>query len=316
MLPWVLSYYPLVPLAAGRIAPLMAPVVDAYVSPEHVLLHSHRIGREFLAEATLLVARRRRLPFVLTPHHHPRWKGYRYSAWIRVYQAADALLAQTQAEKRELENLGVAASRIHVTGTGTEPLPSGDPARFRTRLAQADAPLVLFIGQLFRYKGVVELLAAVDSLRARGSNAELVFVGPHTRFSRRLFSGGGSDRWLHVLGHVDEQTKADALAAADVVILPSHQEAFGRVFLEAWSFDKPVIGADIPAVREVLDDGRAGLLVEPGSVTELASALESLLNNKALARRLAAEGARRVAGLYSWDRVAAEVEEAYQSLLQ
>src|SRR5438876_7531479 len=90
MLPWVASYYALIPVAAERIARMMAPYVEDLLRPEHVLIHNHRIGREFLALASLEVARRRGLAFVLSSYHHPNWKGYLYSGWLRAYRAADA----------------------------------------------------------------------------------------------------------------------------------------------------------------------------------------------------------------------------------
>ena len=312
MLPWVLSYYAIVPFAAQRLAGLMMPTVDRLVRPEHVLVHNHRIGREFLGLASLQVARRHGLPFVLTPHHHPKWRGYRYSGWLTVYRAADAVLAHTTAEEQELIRLGVAPERITVIwSAGDDPLP-GDPARFRGRFANPGAPLVLFVGQLYEYKGVAELLAAVDSLHARGVDANLAFVGPPTQFSRRFFQRQ-SRPWLRVLGRVDDQEKWDALEAADVVCLPSHHEAFGRIYLEAWSKGKPVIGGRIPAVADVVEDGRSGLLVTTGSVAELSQALERLLKDPPLAAEMGRRGQRAVEDRFNWPQVVARVEAAYDA---
>jgi len=313
MLPWVAGYYALVPLAARRLAALMEPYVDALVRPEHVVIHNHRIGREFLAHASLLAARRHGLPFVLTTHHHPKWHGYRYQGWTEVYRAADALLTHTAAEQRELERLGVAPERIHVIGgAADDPLP-GDESRFRRRLGGSREPVVLFVGQLYQYKGVAELTAAADALHARGIRFQLVFLGPHTRFSRDFFARR-SRPWLHVLGHVSQQDKWDALTAATVVCLPSRHEAFGRVFLEAWSKRRPVIGCRIPAVREVVTDGASGILVEPGSAAELAGALERVLDDPELARRLGESGYRELGSRFTWRHVVYRVEAAYEAV--
>ena len=308
--PWVLSYYAMVPLAAERIAAEIRPVVERVLSPEHVLVHNHRIGREFLALASLEIARRHRLPFVLTPHHHPKWTGYRYLAWLKVYRAADAVLAHTPAEERELVRLGLDPERIQVIWSAADdPLP-GDPERFRRRFADPAAPLVLFVGQLYAYKGVEELLLAVDLLHARGIRANLAYAGPHTPFSRRFFQRQ-SRPWLSVLGQVSAQEKWDAIEAATVVCLPSRHEAFGRIYLEAWSKGKPVIGGRIPAVADVVQDGRTGLLVAPGSPGELSRALERLISDPALAAELGRRGQEEVKERFSWPRVVARVEEAY-----
>ena len=315
MLPWVMAYYALVPLAARRIASEMIPQLDRAVEPEAVLIHNHRIGREFLALASLAVARKRKVPFVLTPYHHSRWQGYRYSAWTGVYRAADAVLTLTQAEALEMGRLGVAPERLHVIGgAADQPLPA-DAARFRARIGSTTAPLVLFAGQLYRYKGVPLLVAAGDALRARGIQVELVFIGPETSYSRTFFANHKRP-WIHVLGNVDNQTKWDAIEAATVVCVPSDQESFGRIYVEAWSKGKPVIASRIPSVSEVVTEGESGLLIDRGSVDQLSNALERLVGDPALAERLGTTGRREVASRFNWPEVVRRVESVYESLIQ
>jgi glycosyltransferase involved in cell wall biosynthesis len=314
MAPWVLGYYGLVPIAARRIARLMVPELERAVGPEHAVIHNHRIGREFLARASLTVARRRGVPFVLSPHHHPRWRGPRYAGWIEVYRAADAVLALTRPEEQELVRLGVARERIHVVGGAVEPALPADGARFRAAIGAA-GPIVLFLGQLYRYKGVAELLAAAEALNADGARLDLAFVGPETPYSRDLFGRRARPKWLHVLGTVDEQTKWDAIEAAAIVCLPSGQESFGRVYLEGWSKGKPVIGCRIPAVSEVVEDGETGLLVPHGSAPELARAIGRLLDDPALAARLGERGRAEMQARFTWPVVARRIEGVYEALL-
>ena len=315
MTPWVLAYYGIVPLAAERIAMAMVPELNRLVRPEHRLIHNHRIGREFLAQASLTIARKQGLPFVLTPYHHPRWRGYRYSGWTRVYREADAVLTLTRAEREELVTLGVSPERLHVIGGAADQPLSADGSRFRARIGAGDRPLVVFLGQLYSYKGVADLVAAAEALHARGSEFELAFLGPETPFSQSFFAKH-SQPWLHVLGRVDDQTKWDALEAATALCVPSRQESFGRVYLEAWSKSTPVVGARIPAVSEIVTDGETGLLVEPGSVGELARCLERLLGDPTLGARLGTNGRREVEGRFSWREVVARVEAVYTELIE
>ncbi|HET9781674.1 MAG TPA: glycosyltransferase family 4 protein [Candidatus Dormibacteraeota bacterium] len=314
MAPWVLGYYGAVTFTGPHIARQMAPYLEALVTPDHAVIHTHRIGREFLAQASLAVARKRNLPFVLSPYHHPRWKGILYEGWSRVYRAADALFALTHSEKIALQRLGVAGDRIHVVyGAGDDPIPA-DGSRF-VRRAGINAPaLVLFLGQLYEYKGVAQLFAAAENLHRRGFQFALALVGPETSFSRR-FLASRARPWLHVTGAVDNQTKWDALAAATVLCVPSSQESFGRVYIEAMSVGKPVIGGRIPAVSEVIEDGRTGLLVDPSSAADTERALERLLTDPELRGRLAEAGRRDASQKFSWPRVAERVESAYESLL-
>ena len=315
MAPWVLAYYGLVPFAAPRIAKQMEPALDRLVRREHVIVHAHRIGREFLATASLAVARARGLPFVLTPYHHPRWHGYRYSGWTNVYRAADAVLTLTEAESYELQRLGVHEERLFVIGgAGDEPM-AADPERFRKRIGGGAKPLVLFLGQLYEYKGVSTLLTAASDLRARGVELELAFVGPETAFSRELFARH-TEPWIHVVGPVDNLSKWDAIAASTVVCVPSAQESFGRVYIEAWALGKPVIGARIPSVAEVINDGKTGLLVDPGSLRQLEYALDGLLSHPDLAARLGEAGRAERELRFTWKQVVARVERVYEGLLE
>lgn len=315
MLPWVATYYLYPAFAARRIANAMVPYVDRAVGPDHVLIHNHRIGREFLAQASLRVARNRGIPFVLTPHHHPKWRGYRYQGWIDVYRAADAVLTHTNAERDEMVRLGVPPERVHVIWGSADPPRPGDASRFRALIGGSVDPVVLFLGQLYTYKGVAELVAAVESIHTRGIRAELAFIGPSTDFSTRFFAQNPRP-WLHVLGVVDAQTKWGAIEASSLVCLPSRHEAFGRVYLEAWSKGKPVIGGRIPAVSDVITEGKTGLLVTPGSAGELAEALARLLTNPQLAAVMGANGMREVEGRFSWDAVVDRVEAAYEAVLR
>ena len=314
MLPWVMLYYLNPAAAAKRIAAQMVPYVEKATHAEHQLIHNHRIGREFLAHASLAVARRRRIPFVLTPNHHPRWRGYRYEGWLDVYRAADAVLTLTQVESEELQRLGVAQDRIHVILCAADPPLPADASRFRARIGGSTQPLILFVGQLYSYKGVAELVAATQAVRATGVMADLAFLGPSTPFSRRFFAHTAP--WLHVLGTVDEQTKWDAIEASSVVCLPSRQESFGRVYLEAWSKEKPVIGGRIPTAREVITEGETGMLVDLDSPKELADALARILTDPQLAAALGKRGRREVEGRFGWSGVVKRVETAYEAAIE
>jgi glycosyltransferase involved in cell wall biosynthesis len=119
-----------------------------------------------------------------------------------------------------------------------------------------------------------------------------------------------------VLGSVDEQTKWDAIDASAVVCLPSGQESFGRVYLEGWSKGKPVIGCRIPSVSEVVEDGRTGLLVEPGSAMDLARAVGRVLDQPALAHELGERGREELESRFTWRAVAERVETVYESVLR
>jgi len=311
MLPWMATYYAQIGRSADRLAGLMLPQLEAVAGPADVV-HNHRVGREFLSLASERLARRRRIPFVLTPYHHPRWTGWRYRPYLALYRRADLLCVMTRTEGQALERLGVDPARLLVVGSAPEVAGHADARAFRQRLQLEDQPLVLFLGQKYAYKGIDTLLKAAPQVWRGAPETRFVFVGPRTPYSRRLFAR--VDPRVMELDAVDQQEKANALAAATILCLPSSQESFGMVFLEAWTMGTPVIGGRIPAVSELIDDGGDGLLVTPGNVGELTSALDRLLASPELRDRLGRTGQAKVARQFSWDRCARIQLEAYERL--
>jgi glycosyltransferase involved in cell wall biosynthesis len=275
------------------------------------LIHNVRIGREGLSYASMQVARKKGIPFVLTPIHHPRWVGWRYREYIKLYTMADAVLALTNVEKLTLISLGVRENRITVSGTGPILASQAYPENFTSGYG-IKGPMVLFIGQHYAYKGYKELLKAMPFVWRKVPEAEFVFIGPAIGDSEEEFTAN-PDKRIHRLGNVDLQTKTDALAACALLCLPSTQESFGIVYTEAWSFGKPVIGCNIPAVAEVINEGLDGFLVaqEPAPIAE---SILDLLLNPGLAANLGTAGKRKVAERYTWKQVAARTEHAYKSI--
>lgn len=311
--PWVLGYHALKPQAIERIAARFIPHLEP-LARQSKLIHNLRIGREPLSYASWQVARQLDIPFVFTPYHHPRWVGWNYQAYLHLYRQADALIALTAAEKQTLIELGVQAERIFITGIGPILADAADPARFRRQFnIPPNAPLILFLGQKYRYKGIEALAEAAQLVWAQWPDAYFVFVGPRTRFSKKFFAGQTDSRLIEI-GAVDLQTKTDVLAACTMLCLPSSQESFGGVFTEAWSFAKPVIGADIPAVREVIDDGENGYVVPPAAAP-IAEKINHLLQHSDLARQLGQAGQQKTGREYAWDKLAQKTAQAYQTIL-
>jgi glycosyltransferase involved in cell wall biosynthesis len=311
--PFVWLYYAAKPLAIRQIAAAFEPKIEERASKAS-LIHNVRIGREPLSEASLRVARRLGIPFVLAPYHHPRWSGWFYRAYHRLYRQADALLALTDVERQTLIDLGVAPARVFVIGNGPNLADTANGPGFRQRFnIPTDAPLVLFVGQKLRYKGFEALVAAADQIWAKWPDVWFVFIGPRTTLSKRFFDQH-RHRCIIELDTVDLQTKTDALDACTLLCLPSTQESFGGVFAEAWSLGKPVIGANIPAVREVIDDGVDGYLVE-ATAGQITDRIGYLLENPSIAVKMGQAGRQKTQEKYAWDKVVANTEAAYRAVL-
>lgn len=311
LLPWTLLYYPMMDLAVPRVA----QILYEYVLPaakDAELIHNVRIGREGLSFASWYAARKLDIPFVLTPVHHPRWVGWKHRQYHKLYRRADAVNALTEAEKQTLVQLGVREERIFVTGTGAHLTDTADPHGFRAQHS-IEGPMILFLGQHYAYKGYLQVLEAATIVWQSVPEAVFVFIGPSVKHSETAFETYQDSRILR-LGKVSLQEKTNALAACTLLCVPSTQESFGAVYVEAWHFSKPVIGARIPAVSEVIADGVDGFLVEQDAA-EIADRIVQLLQNTDLARTMGVAGQQKAASRYSWPALARLTESHYQTLL-
>jgi glycosyltransferase involved in cell wall biosynthesis len=107
----------------------------------------------------------------------------------------------------------------------------------------------------------------------------------------------------------------DLLAAMDVFAMPSRTESFGIVYLEAWAYGKPVIGAQTWGVSDVIDHRKDGLLVPFGDVPALVEAIAELLDHPGVRARMGARGQDKVSRLHTWDRKYAILHCAYREVV-
>jgi glycosyltransferase involved in cell wall biosynthesis len=311
LLPYVSIYYPLMNIALKQIANNLEAHLNNYAKTAN-LIHNVRIGREGLSYASYQAARKNNIPFILTPVHHPRWVGWRYRAYLELYKLADLVIALTEVEKNILIDLGVKEENIIITGIGAILAETAQPESFKNK-HQIKEPIILFLGQHYSYKGYQQLLAATSLVWQKIPEANFIFIGPDIKNSSSYFQQYQDSR-IHRLGAVDLQTKTDALAACDLLCVPSTQESFGGVYTEAWSFAKPVIGCDIPAVAEVISDGVDGYLVSQ-TPEDIAERICELLLNPSQAARMGLAGKQKVESRFTWEQLAKKTEAAYRKII-
>ena len=272
----------------------------------------HSLATFDLGWTTGAVARRLGVPLVCTPFAHP-------GAWgdgpndIAFYKRCDAVIGLLGSDRDHLARLGVAPEKLHTIGVSPATLPPVDPAGFRRQAGCVGSePLILFVGRMTAYKGATAVLAAAPLIWERFPDARFVFIGPGSADETAIFDG--ADPRIRYLGRVEDQTKADALAGCDVFAMPSVSEILPTVYLEAWSFGKPVVGGTAHGVPALVEGNRAGITAgqTAGSV---ADAVCRLLGNPALARELGENGRRLVENQYSVAAVAGALERLYEEVV-
>ncbi|MBI4938464.1 MAG: glycosyltransferase [Nitrosomonadales bacterium] len=180
-----------------------------------------------------------------------------------------------------------------------------------------DAPVILFVGRIAPDKGVRELFAAFDELKAAGSAAHLVLVGPFD--SER---GGGEDHSLRGIDRVPDTHFAGYterpeayMAIADILCLPSYREGFGTVVIEAAAMGVPTVGTDIYGLSDAVVNGETGILVPPRDSSALAAALAILLKQEARRTEMGLAAKERAKKNFEAGRVNRMVVEEYLRLL-
>jgi glycosyltransferase involved in cell wall biosynthesis len=185
-----------------------------------------------------------------------------------------------------------------------------------------DAEVVVLLARVAWWKGQDVVVRAMAELRATRPNAVAVLVGaPSSTYGEQYLVQvralaeelGVADR-VHVAGFRSDVP--EVLALADVVVHASTEpEPFGRVIVEAMAAGRPVVAAADGGVLEIVDDGETGLLVPPGDAVALAAAIDRLLGDPELARRLGAEAQVRARARFSLGAHAEAVQRTYDEVL-
>jgi glycosyltransferase involved in cell wall biosynthesis len=207
-------------------------------------------------------------------------------------------------------------------------VPPGVPDRASGRPVQRRAGAdveVLFVGRLEIRKGVDVLLAAVESLLPAVPHLRLTLAGRDTAttatgetyraaFERRARGRPLLQAAVRFLGPVDDAELDELYGRCDVFCAPSRYESFGLVLVEAMSYGKPVIGAAIGGMSEVVRDGVDGLLARPGDIGSLADCLRRLAIDPSLRSMMGRNARARYVQEFSVPVIARRTAAAYGEL--
>lgn len=284
-------------------------VLERYAEDRELI---HNVGREYL-DSSIDVAEEVDVPLVLTPLAHPgQFHGGDSPSDFMRYRRASAITTMTDWERDWYLRHAIEPSRVVTTGMGPNTTRTGGGGGFRAaRGIPAGAPLVLYVGRKERYKGYIQLLDAAEPVWATHPETRFVFIGIDGFYSTFFddFARYRDERIIDI-ECATQSVKAAALDACDLFAMPSRHETFGLGYLEAWLHERPVIGGDIPPLREVIDHGVDGLLVKQHS-DDVARAIVRLLDDPRLRSAMGASGRAKVAARWDWDLVIDRLEDAY-----
>ncbi len=272
------------------------------------------------------------LPLVATNHatdygRHQGWlpgpmnKLIHQVEWWLTYEARRVITCSRYMREQVNRIFELPTDKVDVVPNGVAvadfSLPEDEVAAFRARVCP-DARMVLFAGRLEYEKGVQTVLHTLIRLNERVGPTHFFIAGTGTYSDelRRTVDELGVADHVTFTGFLEDADLRRHYAAADVAVAPSIYEPFGLVAIEAMACGTPVVVGDTGGLREIVAAGDTGLRVTPDDPEALAEAVEAVLTDEALARRLVASAGDVIHERFDWSRVAAQTVETYRAAIE
>ena len=234
--------------------------------------------------------------------------------WWLTYQAREVICCSRFMAREVVDGFDLPLDKLHLVPNGVDPR-LWAPA---TPNGAGREPLVLAWGRVQYEKGFQVLASAIALLRQRVPGIHCVIAGRGSYLpdlQSHIDLEGVSDI-VQLAGFVPDTDLRTLLHRAGCAVIPSLYEPFGIVALEAMAAGAPTIVARTGGLAEILDGTGAGLLFEPGSAEELASAIEKVLTDPAAASALTSASADLLGKHYSWDAIAVSTLAVYAQTLR
>lgn len=241
---------------------------------------------------------------------------------------ADALVGVSEFVAESIVAMGYPAEKTFYVLNAIEsdrwnPAVDGRPIRQEFHI-EPDTPLLLTVSRLSYWKGHTELLKALAEVKKQTSNFKLLIVGvddprahpghgSYTAELKALVTELQLDNQVVFTGYRSDVQ--ELMAACDMYTMPSFEEPFGMVYLEAMCMKKPVIALDNGGSREVVEQNKTGLLSAPQDIAALAENILTLMNDANLRQTLGENGRIRAQEHFTPRRMAHDVEEIYRQIL-
>jgi glycosyltransferase involved in cell wall biosynthesis len=235
-------------------------------------------------------------------------------------RCSDKVVAVSETVKRDVLTYdGLAEDKVKViyNGIDTDRFLNLNGGLIRSKLdISSEAPVVGTIGRLTLQKGQKYLIDAVSTLREKFPQIVLLIVGdgPLRGELENYIRTLGIDRNIILLG-----TRRDIpplLSAMDIFVLPSLWEGLGTALIEAMAAGKPIIATDIPAIREIINSEKVGILVPAKDSKAIASSVELLLDNKTLAETIGNSAKKRAFSHFNLDNTVQRYTSLFEDILK
>jgi glycosyltransferase involved in cell wall biosynthesis len=235
-----------------------------------------------------------------------------------LWQARVALKLADHVFCSNMEDFEYLKSRLHIAGSKITRIHSGADHLYASASQNRDysrAERLLFSGTWLNRKGVLDLVPAVERLLGRYSNLRFVVLNPGVPEAKvkACFAKAANPR-VSCIQAEPETGIACAIAAADIFVLPSLFEGTPLTLIEAMFGGLPIVTTDTCGMKDVIEDGRNGLLVPTRSPEAIVNAVERLFDNATLREQLGRAARSDAVKHYEWQSVAEPVRRLYEEI--
>lgn len=286
------------------------------------IVHTHLFEPTLVG---LLTARRLGRKVIVTRHHSDAVYQLRNKTKQRFYLSleryinkhADHIIAPSRMVRDILVNKeGVSPAKVSLIPYGQtserfDAVTAEAVARVKTELGMADGLALVCTSRLYERKGHVYLFEALAPLIREGLKAQLYLVGTgeYQDHLEKLAQRLELEDHAHFLGWRDDALAI--MAAADIIVHPSCEDALSSAVIESLMLARPIIATDISGVRDSLDDGKYGKIVPPADSKAFRAALEEVIDHLDDARERARRGREHILAYMDSGRVARAYTECY-----
>jgi len=255
-------------------------------------------------------------PVVLTIHGVDAYFAvykYRKTA-IKILKGVNKIIAVSSVIKKILDNY-IEPNKIAVINNG---VPTGKIflKKSTIRNEYSSKKVILSVGNLIEQKGHLYVLKALKKLGKKYQETIylIIGIGPEERKLRKYVIEYGLSQNVKFLGLIPHQKVMEYMSTCDIFVLPSWNEAFGVVYVEAMAHGKPVIACKGEGIEDVITDKKTGLLVNSKDSDSLVNAFDFLLSHSEKAQEIGEKGRRTVLEKYTWSKNAQKNIEVYGEL--
>lgn len=240
------------------------------------------------------------------------WKSNFIRYWERKYSDQIIVLGEKLKEQM-IKEYNIPEEKVHVIPIGQHDVVPFK--KYERKDLKEDGNLILFLGRIYKYKGLEYLIKAEPMITKKMPNAQIVIAGTGENFKKYEKMMMNRENFIVHNYHISYKEGAELFQRCSVVVLPYIDASQSAVIPLAYAFKKPVVVTDVGAIPEIVDDGITGFIVPPRNPKALADAIVKFLKDEKLRKQMGENAYKKLKRDLAWDKIAEKTIEVYKKAI-